>query len=68
MIGEISFYGIYLPVLLLAALPSLALTRALGYLLARIGFYRLVWHPALFDFALFILVLGGVNYFFSDWL
>jgi hypothetical protein len=68
MIGEISFYGIYLPVLLLAALLSLALTRALGYLLARIGFYRLVWHPALFDFALFILVLGGVNYFFSDWL
>jgi hypothetical protein len=56
------------PILLLAALVALALARALGFVLARIGFYRLVWHPALFDFALFILVLGAVNSVFSDWL
>jgi hypothetical protein len=68
MIGEISFYGVYVPILLLAALVALALARALGFVLARIGFYRLVWHPALFDFALFILVLGAVNSVFSDWL
>lgn len=68
MIGEISFYGVYVPVLLLAALVALALSRALGIVLARIGFYRLVWHPALFDVALFILVLGAVNSVFSDWL
>jgi hypothetical protein len=68
MIGEISFYGVYVPALLLAALLSLALSRALGYVLSRIGFYRLVWHPALFDFALFIIVLGAVNSVFSDWL
>lgn len=68
MIGEISFYGVYVPVLLLAALVALALSRALGFVLARIGFYRLVWHPALFDVALFILVLGAVNSVFSDWL
>ena len=68
MIGEISLYGIYVPWLLLMALLALALSRALSYLLARVGFYRLVWHPALFDFAMFIIVLGAVSIFFSEWL
>jgi hypothetical protein len=68
MIGEISLYGIYVPWLLLMALLALALSRALSYLLARAGFYRLVWHPALFDFAMFIIVLGAVSTFFSKWL
>jgi hypothetical protein len=68
MIGEISLYGIYVPWLLLMALLALALSRALSYLLARVGFYRLVWHPALFDFAMFVIVLGAVSTFFSKWL
>jgi hypothetical protein len=59
MIGEISLYGVYVPWILMLSLLSIACTRALSYLLARLGFYRLVWHPALFDFALFVIVLGG---------
>ena len=68
MIGELSLYGVYVPWLLLMALLALALSRALGYLLARIGFYRLVWHPALFDLALFVVVLGAVSSVFSVWM
>jgi hypothetical protein len=68
MIGEISLYGIYVPWLLLMALLALTLSRALSYLLARVGIYRLVWHPALFDFAMFVIVLGAVSTFFSKWL
>ncbi len=59
MIGEFSLYGVYVPWILMLSLLSVACARALSYLLARLGFYRLVWHPALFDFALFIIVLGG---------
>ena len=29
--------------------------------LARAGFYRLVWHPALFDLALFVVLLYGTS-------
>jgi hypothetical protein len=68
MIGEVSLYGIYVPWLLLLSLLSLIASRALGYVLARLGFYRLVWHPALFDAALFVIVLGGLTFFFSNWL
>lgn len=68
MIGEISLYGIFVPRLLLLALLALALSRGLSLVLARAGFYRLVWHPALFDLALFVLLLGALSSFFPDWL
>jgi hypothetical protein len=58
MIGEVDIYGIYVPWLLLLSLLSLAVTRGISRVLSRFGFYRLVWHPALFDSALFIIVLG----------
>ena len=67
MIGEVSLYGIYVPWLLLLALLSLAATRGLTRVLARLGFYRLVWHPALFDFALFVIVLGVLNSLTYNW-
>jgi hypothetical protein len=66
VIGEVSLYGIYVPWLLLLSLLSLGASRALSHLLARLGFYRLVWHPALFDFALYILVLGGLSFLTSN--
>jgi protein-S-isoprenylcysteine O-methyltransferase Ste14 len=67
MIGEVSIYGIYVPVLLLLSLLSLAVTRGLSRILAWTGFYRVVWHPALFDFALFIIVLGVLNFISLKW-
>ncbi len=62
MIGEFSFYGVYIPWILLLSLLSLICARVVSYLLARLGFYRLVWHPALFDSALFIILLGGFTF------
>lgn len=61
MSAEISLHGLYVPTLLLLALVALAGTRVLGRLLLRLGFYRLVWHPALFEFALFFILLGSLS-------
>jgi len=61
MTAELSLYGLYIPTLLLLAILALVCTRALGRLLMRLGFYRLVWHPALFEFALFFIVLGSFS-------
>lgn len=60
MIAEVSMHGLYVPTLLLLALAALVCTRVLGKLLLRVGFYRFVWHPALFEFALFGILLGGL--------
>ncbi|AUL47472.1 hypothetical protein BBB39_11465 [Bordetella trematum] len=61
MIGEFNFYGVYFPWLLVLALPALALGWLLRRVLARAGFYRLVWHPALFDAAVAVVLLYGVS-------
>lgn len=67
MIGEVSLYGIYVPPLLLLALLALVVSRLCRRLLARTGFYRWVWHPALFDVSLFVIVLGSLVYLGSNW-
>jgi hypothetical protein len=60
MIGEIDVAGVFIPALLVWTLVALALNSLLGGLLRRLGFYKLVWHPPLFDMALFLMLLGGV--------
>ncbi|KAG0772069.1 hypothetical protein G6F22_016000 [Rhizopus arrhizus] len=54
MIGEFNLYGIYFPWLLVLGMVTLGVAWAVRRVLARVGLYRLVWHPALFDLALFI--------------
>ena len=60
MIGEIDVYGVFLPTLLLCVGATLPLTAGLRRILRWFGFYRLVWHRPLFDFALLVIVLGAV--------
>jgi hypothetical protein len=60
MIGEISIGGVYVPSLLLWALIAFVLNVGLRRILAVTGFYRLVWHRALFDTALFVILLACV--------
>jgi len=68
MIGEIDVYGVFVPVLLVWALIALVLTAVLRRGLAVIGFYRLVWHRALVDLSLFVLILAAVSSVMSVWI
>ncbi len=54
---ETSFFGVYVPGLLLLAGGAMALAWWLRRLLSLIGAYRWIWHPALFDLGLYIVVL-----------
>jgi hypothetical protein len=67
MIGEIDLYGVFLPPLLVWIGAALPLTAVLRRLLRWLGFYRLVWHRPLFDFALLIIVLGAVVAVATRW-
>lgn len=61
MIGEASFYGIYVPWLMVLCGFALAVSWAVRRVLAAIGFYRWVWHPALFDLALYALCVWALS-------
>ncbi|WP_158924307.1 DUF1656 domain-containing protein [Acidisphaera sp. S103] len=68
MIGEFDVYGVFVPVLLVWALIALALIAVLRRCLAAIGFYRLVWHRALVDLSLYVLILAAVASVMSSWM
>ncbi len=61
MIGATDFFGIYLPWLMPLAGLSLILSWAVRRALAAAGVYRWIWHPALFDMALYLLLLYGLS-------
>lgn len=61
MTGAIDLFGLYLPWLMPLAGSALLALWGLRRLLAATGLYRWVWHPALFDMALYLLLLWGIS-------
>jgi len=58
---EISFFDAYVPTLLLTMLLAGAITLLADRLLVRLGWYELVWHPALFRVSLFACIAAGLG-------
>ncbi|HTW25573.1 MAG TPA: DUF1656 domain-containing protein [Acetobacteraceae bacterium] len=67
MIHEVDFYGLLVSPMLIWAAIALPVSALLRRLIGRAGLYRFVWHRPLFDFALLIIVLGGVVGIISHW-
>jgi hypothetical protein len=61
VIGEFDIYGVYVPAFAIYAAIALLLQIAIMRLLEALGFYRLVWHRALFDLTIYVVVLGIVT-------
>lgn len=61
MIGTTDVFGMYLPWLMPLAIAALALLWIARRILASFGAYRWIWHPALFDMALYVLMLYGLS-------
>ena len=61
MIGELDLDGIFVSPVVVSAVIALVLTIALRRILALAGLYRVVWHPALFDSACFVIVWAIVT-------
>ncbi|MBR0788596.1 DUF1656 domain-containing protein [Bradyrhizobium manausense] len=58
----IDIYGVLVPALLLWIIVAYVLSALLRLIMQRFDLYRLVWHRALFDFSVFVCLLGGVVY------
>ena len=60
MIKEIGLFGVFVPPLFAYAAAALALWLMLRRGLEAAGAYRFVWHRALFNTALYALLLGAI--------
>jgi hypothetical protein len=65
---EIDIFGVLVPSLLLWLVVAYVLLALLRAGLEHTGFYRAVWHRALFDLAVFVCLLGGVVYLSVEYL
>jgi hypothetical protein len=57
--AEIDLFGVYVAPISLMMVGAWLVTIALRRLASRSGLLRYVWHPALFMFALYIIVLSS---------
>lgn len=56
-VKEIDLAGVYLSPMLGYLVVALLLTGVLRFVLARVGAYRWIWHPALFDLSVLLIIL-----------
>ncbi len=61
MIAEIPLAGVFVPMAALTAAIAFVLHIAVHALARRVGLYRLIWHPGLFDLAVFLILWGAVS-------
>lgn len=59
--GQLDLYGVFLPGLSALALGAYGLFRMMTSLFTRIGLYRAVWHPSLFNLALYVTLVSGLS-------
>ena len=60
MIGEFDIYGVYVPAFAVFAAIAFVLQLAIKRLFVC-GVYRFVWHRALFDLAIYVILLAVVT-------
>lgn len=58
MISEIDIRGVYVAPIVLYGVLALVPFLLCRYLLARLGVIGFVWHPSLFDVALYVSILS----------
>jgi len=61
VIGEFDIYGVYFPAFAVFAAIAFLFQVVIKRLLDACGFYRLVWHRALFDLAIYVILFGVVT-------
>ena len=57
---ELDLFGVIVPSLLLWSVLAYVLARIISKVIARVGLYRQIWHPALFDFALYVCLVASL--------
>ena len=58
-LAEINLFGVYVAPISLMLVGTWLLTMALRGVAGRFGLLRYVWHPALFVFSVYVIILSS---------
>ena len=59
---EIDLFGVYVAPISLLIVVAWVVTIGLRQLAVRVGLLRWVWHPALFVFAAYVIILSSLTF------
>ena len=65
--AEINLFGVYVAPISLMMVGAWLVTIALRRVASRTGLLRYVWHPALFVFAAYIIILSSWIRILANW-
>jgi hypothetical protein len=65
--GEIDLFGVYIAPMSLMMVAAWVVTITLRRVALRVGLLRHVWHPALFVFAVYMIVLSAILLSLARW-
>ena len=65
---ELDLFGVIVPSLLLWSVIAYVLGRIASKLIARAGLHRRIWHPALFDVALYVCLIASLVFVSKEFL
>ena len=57
---EIDLFGVYVAPISVMMLAAWVITIGVRRIVSRLGLLRLVWHPALFVFAVYLITLSSI--------
>lgn len=57
---ETNVFGVYVAPIVPMMIAAFVITLALRWLAVRAGLFRWIWHPALFEFSVYLIVLAAV--------
>ncbi len=60
MIVDLDLYGVFLPSLFAWMIAAFVISLPVRWIIGWFGLYRFVWHRPLFDFLLYVVLLGAV--------
>jgi len=57
---EIDLFGVFISPLVPLIALAFSIAMTLRWLAVELGWFRSIWHPALFEFSIFIIVLTAI--------
>ena len=64
--AEVDLFGVYVAPISLLMVVTWVVTVGLRRLAVRVGLLRRVWHPALFVFAVYVIILSSLTFVASN--
>ena len=65
---QLDLFGVVVPSLLLWSVVAYVLARTVSKLVTRAGLYRHVWHPALFDFSVYVCIVTSLVFLSKEFM